>query len=79
MAVKAKVNPYGGVQAKIDVYPSLQATVAAGSTLRLTDLQDIDSTLLDDGAVMVYDKAAEKFVIKPEMTNPATKIIGGSF
>ena len=68
--IKATVQTSNKIQAK---------TIALGQVGRLTDLADVDPTLLDDGAMIIYDLASERFVIKNEVDNPQTKIIGGIY
>jgi len=68
MALKAVLKTQSGIQAK---------TVAIAPSQGLLDLNDIDSSNLDDGAVMIYDLATHKFVLTQEVKNPNTKIIGG--
>lgn len=70
MALKAQLSTQTGIQAK---------TVAIAPSQSLLDLNDIDSSRLDDGAVMIYDLSSQKFVLTQEVKNPNTKIIGGSF
>ena len=70
MALKAQLSTQQGIQAK---------TVAIAPSQSLLDLNDIDSSNLDDGAVMIYDLSSQKFVLTQEVRNPNTKIIGGSF
>lgn len=70
MALKGVLNTQPGIQAK---------TVAIAPSQSLLDLNDIDSSGLDDGAVMIYDLSSQKFVITQTMDNQNTKIIGGSF
>jgi hypothetical protein len=70
MALKGVLKTTSTIQAK---------TVAVAPPTSLLDLTDIDSALLSDGSLMVYDEASKKFVLKPEVQNPNTKIIGGSF
>jgi len=67
------------IKARVSTSPNVQAKVAIVPPQKITDLTDVDASLLDDGAVMVYDLSTQKFVVKPEMDNPNTKIIGGSF
>lgn len=70
MAIKAKISQTGVMQT---------ATVAITPTLSLTDLADVDPTLLGDGAVLIYNLEEQKFETKQEIDNPNTKIVGGSF
>lgn len=73
MAIKARIATYSGVQAKVAVAPPVEQSTT------ILNLADVDATQLADGAVMIYNAALEKFVIKPTMDNANTKIIGGSF
>lgn len=71
MALKAKLTQTDNrIQAK---------TVAVGAPTKLLDLIDVDSTLLGDGAVLIYNAQENVFETKQEVDNPNTKIIGGSF
>jgi len=66
---------------KLDT-PVTVRTFALGITsLNLLDLNDVDSTELEDGAMMVYDEQIAKFVLKAEVDHPRskTKIIGGKY
>lgn len=71
------------IRVKINQGKNLQVkTMALGITsMSLLDLTDIDSTQLEDGAMMVYDEQIAKFVLKSEVDHPRskTKIIGGKY
>ena len=80
MAIKGSMRTDGPIKAKINTGSTLNAkTIMVSSTQRFTDLSDVDSTLLDDGAVVIYDLETQTFKLKNEMNNSNTKIIGGSF
>jgi len=70
MAIRARIKQDGVIQT---------ATVAVAPSIRMSDLADVDTTLLDDGAVLIYNATEKKFETKQEIDNPNTKIIGGSF
>mgnify|MGYP000901033808 FL=1 len=65
-----KIRPSNPVQAK---------TVAVGQPQKLTDLADVDSSQLANGAMLSYDLATQTFILKNEVDNPDTKIIGGKY
>lgn len=80
MAISAKISPVDTVKGKITQSNPTQArTVAIGQPQRLTDLADVDSTRLANGATLVYDLASQTFIVTNEMDNPDTKIIGGKY
>lgn len=70
MSLKGVLQPTKTIQAK---------TVAVTPPISLLDLIDIDSSLLSDGSIMIYDETTRTFLLKSEVQNPNTKIIGGSF
>lgn len=70
MALKGKLGTQNNVQAK---------TVAVVPPSKLVDLVDVDTTLLGDGAVLIYNAYTNTFETKQEVDNPNTKIIGGAF
>ena len=70
MAIKATINKQVKVRAR---------TVEVGSGVKLTDLADIDATALDNGAMLIYDLAAQKFILTNQIDNPDLRIIGGIF
>jgi len=69
-ALKGKLGSQNNVQAK---------TVAVAPPTKIVDLVDVDTTLLGDGAVLIYNAITDTFETKQEVDNPNTKIIGGSF
>lgn len=70
MAIQAKITQQRPIQAR---------TVSIGQPQRLTDLADIDSSELANGATLIYDLASQTFKLTNEMDNPDTKIIGGKY
>lgn len=72
--IKAAVKTINRIQAKTIAYSQVGSTIG-----KITDLSDVDSTYLDDGAMLVYNLNEEKFIIKNEVDNPSTKIIGGLY
>jgi hypothetical protein len=62
--------------------PVTVRTFALGITsLNLLDLNDIDATELEDGAMMIYDADTAKFKLTATIDHPRskTKIIGGKY
>lgn len=70
MAIKATINKQAKVKAR---------TVEVGTGVRLTDLTDIDSTNLDNGAMLIYDLSQQKFILTNQIDNPDLRIIGGIY
>jgi hypothetical protein len=70
MAIKGTINKPVRVKAR---------TVEVGAGTKLTELVDVDSTLLDNGAMLIYDLSAQKFILSNEINNPDLRIIGGIY
>jgi hypothetical protein len=70
MAIKATINKQVKVRAR---------TVEVGTGVKLTDLSDIDATNLDNGAMLIYDLAQQKFLLTNQIENPDLRIIGGIY
>jgi len=70
MAIKATINKQVKVKAR---------TVEVGTGVKLTDLTDIDATALDNGAMLIYDLARQKFILTNQLENPDLRIIGGIY
>jgi hypothetical protein len=70
MAIKATINKQVRVRAR---------TVEVGTGVKLTDLSDIDATNLDNGAMLIYDLAQQKFILTNQIENPDLRIIGGIY
>jgi hypothetical protein len=70
MAIKATINKQVKVRAR---------TVEVGAGVKLTDLSDVDATNLDNGAMLIYDLAQQKFLLTNQIDNPDLRIIGGIY
>jgi hypothetical protein len=68
--IKATINKQAKVRAR---------TVDVGAGNALTDLSDVDTTNLDNGAMLIYDLAAQKFLLTNQIDNPDLRIIGGIY
>lgn len=68
--IKATINKQARVRAR---------TVEVGAGVRLTDLVDVDTTNLDNGAMLIYDLAQQKFLLTNRIDNPDLRIIGGIY
>jgi ribosome biogenesis SPOUT family RNA methylase Rps3 len=68
--IKANINKQAKVRAR---------TVDVGAGIQLTDLSDVDTTNLDNGAMLIYDLAAQKFLLTNQIDNPDLRIIGGIY
>jgi len=89
--VKAVINQTGGVRANINSSNSQgpqQVSVQVPSTNinlsnvnRLRSLTDVDSTTLNDGALLQYDATSDKFITKNNIDTDTGIIVfnGGSF
>jgi len=70
MAIKATINKQVKVRAR---------TAEVGAGVKLSDLSDVDASALDNGAMLIYDLALQKFVITNQIDNPDLRIIGGIY
>ena len=89
--VKAVINQTGGVKANINSSTSSgpqQVSVQVPSTNvsvtnvnRLRSLTDVDSSTLDDGALIQYDASSDKFKTRNELDTTSGTIVfnGGNF
>ena len=89
--VKAVINQTGGVKANINSSTSSgpqQVSVQVPSTNvsvtnvnRLRSLTDVDSSTLDDGALIQYDASSDKFTTRNELYTTSGTIVfnGGNF
>lgn len=68
--IKATINKTAKVQAR---------TVQVGAGLKLTDLSDIDTSNLDNGAMLIYNLVQQRFILTNQIDNPDLKIIGGIY
>ena len=76
----------GGITATGSLGASIRRTpvkegkaIQSFGTLRLLEMADVDETLLDDGAVLIYDASTSKFKVVPTIENANTKIVGGKY
>ena len=89
--VKAVINTTGGVKANINSSTSSgpqQVSVQVPSTNvnitnvnRLRSLSDVDSSSLDDGALLQYDASSDKFKTRNELDTTSGTLVfnGGNF
>jgi len=79
ITAKINVNTQSGPQQVAVTLPSAQA--AANSSLQLKLLGDVDTTSLDDGALLQYRASDQKFVARTEIvTTTGTLVFNcGSF
>ena len=89
--VKAVINQTGGVKANINSNTSQgpqQVSVQVPSTNvnvqnvnRLRSLTDVDSSTLNDGALLQYDSNSDKFVTRNQIDTDQGEIVfnGGQF
>lgn len=68
--IKATINKTAKVRAR---------TVEVGAGVKLTDLVDVDTSALDNGAMLIYDLAQQKFLLTNRIDNPDLRIIGGIY
>lgn len=69
-AIKSTVRNLASVQAR---------TVAIGAPTSLSDLSDVDLSVLGDGSLLIYNGVLQKFIANTELNNENIKIVGGSF
>ena len=67
--IKAKLKSTNSVEVK---------ALSIGTAGRLSDLSDLDVSLLEQGAVLVYDEASGKWVAKKELED-GTSLNGGRY
>jgi hypothetical protein len=88
--VKARINQTGGLRANINSSTSSgpqQVSVQVPSTnvsvtlSKLRNLSDVDSTTLDDGALLQYDASSDKFKTRNELDTTTGTLVfnGGNF
>ena len=89
--VKAVINTTGGVRANINSttsagpqqvsvqVPSTNVTVTTAQKLRA--LPDVDSSSLNDGALLQYDSSSDKFKTRNELDTTSGTLVfnGGNF
>ena len=67
--IKARINNKKSVEVK---------AVSVGTAGRLSDLSDLDMTLIEQGAVLVYDESSGKWRAKKELED-GTSLNGGQY
>jgi len=85
--VKAVINSSGGVRANINSNTSAgpqQVSVqlpSAAAAQSFKNLSDVNVTTLEDGALIQYDSASDKFITRTEIstTTGILKFNGGNF
>ena len=89
--VKARINQTGGVRANINSSTSSgpqQVSVQVPSTNvrvknvnKLRSLTDVDSSSLNDGALLQYDASSDKFVTRNSLDTTTGTLVfnGGNF
>ena len=89
--IKGRINQTGGVRANIDATTSAglqQVSVQVPSTNvsitnvnRLRGLSDVDSSSLNDGALLQYDASTDKFKTRNEVDTTSGTLVfnGGNF
>ena len=85
--VKAVINTIGGVRANIISNTSTgpqQVSVqlpSAAAAQTFKNLSDVNITTLEDGALIQYDSATDKFITRTELstTTGTLKFNGGNF
>jgi hypothetical protein len=73
MSIKVSIKPKKAVVSSVNIGPK--------PTLNLGQLQNVDASDPDDGEVLVYDAATNKYIVKPVVVdaNNITNIAGGFF
>lgn len=68
------------IKAKVRSNPDriVAKTLKVGN-IALTDLTDINTSNLGEGAMLIYNATSSKFDITPEIGNSSTNIIGGTY
>jgi hypothetical protein len=68
------------IKAKVRSNPDriVAKTLKVGN-IALTDLTDINTSDIGEGAMLIYNATSSKFDITPEIGNSSTNIIGGTY
>ena len=79
ITAKINVNTSAGPQKVSVTLPSAQA--AGNATLQLKLLNDVDTTELNDGALLQYDASSDKFVTRNSLDTTTGTLVfnGGNF
>jgi hypothetical protein len=54
-------------------------SISKTSTMRLSELIDVDTSLRQDGSIIMWDNATGTYKVRPDVDNAALSVIGGSF
>jgi hypothetical protein len=46
---------------------------------RLSELIDVDTSLRQDGSILMWDTASGTYKVRPDVENASLSVIGGSF
>jgi hypothetical protein len=49
------------------------------SSHRLSELIDVDTSLREDGSIIMWDTASGTYKVRPDIDNAKLSVIGGSF
>lgn len=79
MSITAKVSQSNALKAKISQSQEIVAQTVKVGSARLQDLADVDTSVLENGSVLIYSTTSGTFEAKNEVDNSNTRIIGGSF
>jgi hypothetical protein len=79
MSITAKVAQQNSLKAKVSQQQEVVAQTVKLGVVKLQDLSDVDTSLLDEGSLLIYNSSSSKFEAKSEVSNSNTRIIGGSF
>lgn len=78
--ITASILSAPAVRSTIRGLQDIQArTVAIGAPTSLSDLSDVDLSVLGDGSLLIYNGVLQKFIANTELNNENIKIVGGSF
>tara|TARA_Y100000389_G_scaffold199082_1_gene236796 strand:+ start:7090 stop:7341 length:252 start_codon:yes stop_codon:yes gene_type:complete len=80
--IRGKISTTSGpIKTRLTSQQELQVSkfTVSTQTQTLTGLSDVNTTNLSDGAMLIYNGTTEVFEARPDVDNPNTKIIGGSF
>lgn len=68
------------IKAKVRSNPDriVAQTLKVGN-IALTDLTDINTSNIGEGAMLIYNATSSKFDVTPEVGNSSTNIIGGTY
>jgi hypothetical protein len=80
MPITGKLRNTIGLKGGIKQKKSIQAkSMSYTPSLKLSDLQDIDTTNREDGSVLIWDNTTQTFKVQGIVQNDNIFIIGGTF